>query len=142
MSLLSDSNSILGINARNLKYVRENNPKEVRALADNKLKTKRILHNAKIPVMETFAVIRNDKTLRNFNWEILPRSFVLKPNRGFGGNGMIILFGEKKRKSLEEERAWIGADGQLHTVSSLSSHIMNILEGNYSKNEGGEESPN
>jgi len=58
----------------------------------------------------------------------LPGGFALKPNRGFGGEGIIVVFGKKKGR----DDAWIKADRSLITTSDLKTHIRNILDGSYS----------
>ncbi len=73
---------ILGINARNLLYIKKFNPKKSIRLADNKLKTKEFLKQRWIPVPETFAVINNRKELFEFDRKSLPEEeFVVKPNK-------------------------------------------------------------
>jgi len=39
-------------------------------------------------------VIRSSKQLNHFDWNSLPKSFVIKPNRGSGGKGIFIFFGK------------------------------------------------
>lgn len=118
---------VLGINARNLKYLRT--PKEIRKVLDSKLLTKKILKENNLPVFETLGIIKIREELLNFNWEVLPGSFVLKPNRGFGGEGIIVVYG--KRRDIKEP-TWIRADGSLLKRKEIEHHIFNILEGNFS----------
>jgi len=76
------------MNSRNLEYIRPNNLKRAKKLADNKLLSKALLKKNGIAVPELIAVIKNQADLENFNWQTLPPSFALKPNRGFGGEGI------------------------------------------------------
>jgi glutathione synthase/RimK-type ligase-like ATP-grasp enzyme len=96
---------ILGINARNLLYIKPSISPKIRHVLDNKLLTKKALLSAHIPVPETFAVISSQKQLRDFPWAELPSSFALKPNRGFGGEGILVVFAKKKEKVLAP-RIW------------------------------------
>ena len=83
---------ILGMNARNLQYVKKQNPRKAVRLADNKLQTKKFLGERGIPFAETYAVIRSRKQLVNFDFSTLPaKNFVLKPNHGSKGRGVCIL---------------------------------------------------
>src|SRR3989339_174836 len=82
---------LLGINARNLLYIKAYNPQKAIVLADSKLKTKQFLSTRGIPVAKLYAVIHNKKELKNFQWEGTPKPFVIKPNSGYGGEGIIII---------------------------------------------------
>jgi len=116
---------VLGVNARNFSYIRACNPREVIRLVDNKLKTKRVLKNAGLPVPETYKVFRRPEQVRKFDFKSLPNSFVVKPNSGFGGKGILVVFGRTKRGFLR-------SDGGDITEEQLKLHILNILEGTYS----------
>ncbi len=118
---------VLGMNARNFSYIRAYNPREVIRLVDNKLKTKRVLKNAGLPVPETYKIFRRPEQVRNFDFKSLPDSFVVKPNSGFGGKGVLVVFGRTKKGFLR-------SDGGLLTEEQLKLHILNILEGTYSLN--------
>lgn len=119
---------ILGMNARNLLYINPGNRKKARRLADNKILSKKILEKNQIPVPQLLAKISNLKDLENFDWNSLPSSFALKPNRGFGGEGILVIYG--KRKDIEN--TWIKADGSKVTIEDLKNHIRNILDGSFS----------
>jgi alpha-L-glutamate ligase-like protein len=116
------------MNARNLRFIRPNNLRRARRLADDKLLCKKFLKQADLPVPNLIAKIRNFEELENFDWNLLPESFVLKPNRGFGGEGILVVYGKKKNV----ENTWIKADGSLVTVSDLKTHIQNIVDGSFS----------
>lgn len=125
---LSASKKILGMNARNLTYIRPHNLKKAKRLADNKIKSKMLLKRAGVPVPRLIAQISSRRTLDNFDWNILPSSFVLKPNRGLGGEGIIVVYGRKKGTT----DTWIRSDGRTVTVDDLKTHIRHILDGGYS----------
>lgn len=126
MSLLKNSQKILGMNARNLRYIRVANKKKAVKIANNKLLSKKILANNNLPVADLFGIIRNREELHNFNWQSLPNSFVLKPNLGLGGEGIIVVFGKKK------EGLWIASGDKLVSIKDLILHVSNILDGNFS----------
>lgn len=114
------------MNARNLVYIRQSNKRSAVKIADNKLKTKRKLRKAGLPVTKLYATIKDREQLYNFDWESLPNSFVLKPNRGLGGEGILITFGKKKNG------AWVLPLNQEVTADTLFQHASNILDGNFS----------
>ncbi len=123
-----NSRKILGMNARNLDFIRPNNLRRAKRLADDKLLSKKVLKKAGIPVPNLIGKIRDVDELEDFDWSLLPESFVLKPNRGFGGEGILVVYGKKKG----QENVWIKADGSLVTVDDIKTHIRNIIDGSYS----------
>lgn len=127
-SFLKNGSQILGMNSRNLEFIRPYNLKEAKKLADNKLLSKRFLKKNDIAVSPLIAKIKNLADLENFDWNSLPNSFALKPNRGFGGEGILVVYGKKKNR----EDAWVKADGSVVTIDDLKSHIQNILDGSFS----------
>jgi alpha-L-glutamate ligase-like protein len=128
ISLFKNSRKILGMNARNLQFIRPNNLRRAKRFADDKLLSKRELKRADLPVPNLITKIRSLDELENFNWSTLPESFVLKPNRGFGGEGILVVYGKKKNI----ENTWIKADGSLITVDDIRTHVTNIIDGSYS----------
>lgn len=120
------SQGLLGMNARNLDYIRPYNRKRGMEIADNKLLCKRILKKNNLGIPELIAKIKNHEELGQFDFAALPSSFALKPNRGFGGEGILVIYG---RKSSGD---WVKADGSTITVEDLKNHIRNILDGSFS----------
>jgi glutathione synthase/RimK-type ligase-like ATP-grasp enzyme len=76
------SHGILGMNARNLRYIRTKNSTESISLADSKLKTKNFLSSRGIPFAETYFTIKTQQELNVFSFDSLSsREFVIKPNK-------------------------------------------------------------
>jgi alpha-L-glutamate ligase-like protein len=125
---LEKSRYVLGMNARILTYMRPSNSLRAIRIADNKLLAKKILRKNGLPVLQTYAIIKGIQELKNFNWSILPSSFTLKPNRGLGGEGILIVYGRKKKYPYP----WVKADRKIVEIKDLQNHILNILEGTYS----------
>jgi len=128
LNFLKKSEYVLGLNARNLSYLRPSNSRRALRIADNKLLAKRILSKAGLPILETYGVISGYDDLKNFNWNNLPPTFVLKPNRGLGGEGIVIVYGRRKK----EPRPWVKADRKTVAAIDLQAHVESILEGTYS----------
>lgn len=126
--MFKKSRGILGMNARNLEYIRPLNRRRGRRIADDKLLSKRVLKKNNLPVPALIGKIRSHEELDTFDWSTLPGSFALKPNRGFGGEGILVVYGKKKNR----EDAWIKANGSVVTIEDLKSHIRNILDGSFS----------
>jgi alpha-L-glutamate ligase-like protein len=119
------SKRILGMNARNFLYVNKYNTKRAKQIADDKLETKRVLLAAGIPTANLFATFSSPRAIRRFNWKSVSGDFVLKPARGYGGEGIMVV------------RNWNGVEGvSLHgvgiTIHAIESKIFDILDGAYS----------
>lgn len=115
----------LGMNARNYLYVRPNNKRTAKKRADNKLLTKKRLLKHDIPTPSLLKVFRTHREARDFDWSSLKGSFVLKPGRGYGGSGILVV------------RNWNGVEGRRiggGTISKdeLEAEIFSILDGAYS----------
>ena len=125
------SKSVLGINARNLLYT----DRKSISISNSKIRVKEILKENLIPTPETISIIKSFEEINSFDFSSLPNSFVIKPNKGLGGEGIIILYGRKKKRNLEDEDAWISANKQIINSSELKIHMVNILNGYYSINK-------
>ena len=125
------SKSVLGINARNLLYTdRKSIP-----VSNSKIRVKEILRENSIPTPETICIIKSLEEIDSFDFSVLPKSFVIKPNKGLGGEGIIILYGRKKKRTPEDEDAWISANKQIISLTEMKVHMVNILNGYYSINK-------
>lgn len=123
-----NSRKLLGMNARNLDFVRPFNRRRGMKIADQKLLCKHVLTRSKLPVSALIGKIRSREELENFDWTTLPASFALKPNRGFGGEGILVVYARKRNRP----DAWIKANGGIVTIEDLKTHIQNILDGSFS----------
>jgi len=123
--MIFDNKGVLGINARNLLYIKPYNPKKAIKLADDKLKTKQFLAAREINVPKLFNVIKNQEELENFNFNSLPNAFVIKPNHGYGGEGIIPIVNKK-------DNYWITAGEEKLSKQDLKEHISDILDGRFS----------
>lgn len=123
---LFSNHGVLGLNARSLLYIKPFNPKKATALADSKLKTKAYLAARGIPVAKLYGRIETRDQLWNFDFAQLPDECVLKPNHGFGGEGIIVLKGrDKKGNFLRNGKKPMGDQ-------ELREHIEDILDGKFS----------
>lgn len=119
---------ILGINERNLKYVSRYNNSKAKAIADDKILTKKVLKKAEIPTPTLIRVIKDPNDLRKLDFNSLPNSFVLKPVTGLEGGGIEIFYNRDKNGN------WIRADKSKITPNDLYHHCLDILGGRYSMN--------
>ena len=126
-NFLKLNREVLGLNRRNQEYVRPYNSPSSKYIADNKILTKRVLRKELIQTPEVYKLIRTKKQLQFLDWNSLPKSFVIKPNKGTGGNGIIVFYGKKKGKN-----EWIRPNSTTMTQRDITLHIENILEGRFS----------
>ena len=117
---------LLGLNARDQLYLRYNKP-AAKKKANSKLATKRALFKAGVPVPQIFARFIKPEKVTHFDWSKLPSAFALKPNKGLGGEGIIVV-----KKRAKDSDAWITTQKTKVTVDDLKFHTLDILEGAFS----------
>lgn len=125
--------SILGLNARTYLYSYKYNKSKGKSIASSKLRTKRVMKRQGIPIPDLYGKFKEQEDIDDFEWEDLPSSFALKPNRGLGGEGIVVIKKKTKiEKDGEEKVAWKTTDRGKVTVEDLKLHTQDILEGAFS----------
>jgi len=115
----------LGMNRRNLEFLVPYNPGPLFAVVDYKPGTKRRLADAGIPVPATYAEITRQWDLRRLSAILGGRtSFVVKPARGAGGGGVVVV-------ADRAGDAFIKASGARISTADLAAHCSDILAGAY-----------
>lgn len=120
------TSSVLGLNARSQLFAYKYNSARGKKIADSKLLTAIILKKAKVPRPKIFKILRDPKTVLEFDWSTLPDKFALKPSKGLGGEGIIVV--KKKLKN----GGWLTTQKKRVTIDDLKLHTLDILEGAYS----------
>ncbi len=126
INIFQRSPAILGLNERNLKYIKPYNSPFAKRIADDKLLTKKVLIANGIETPKLVTEITSIKKLNKINFSKLPGSIVVKPKKGFGGEGIIVFFSKDKNGN------WVKADKTRYAEKDLKNHILGILEGNFS----------
>lgn len=121
------ASSILGLNARTQLYSYNYNKNKGRVVAASKLKTKKVLKKAGLAHPEVYKKFIKPESIIKLDWNKLPNSFALKPSRGLGGDGIVVV-----RKRSKDGKGWIGTNRKKYTVEDLKLHTLDILEGAYS----------
>lgn len=121
------ASSILGLNARSQLFLAPFNPTKSKRIADSKLIMYKTLKKEGIPTPGVYAKFKEPKDVLDFDWHSLPESFALKPSRGFGGEGIIVV-----KKRSKKEFGWITTQKTLVTPEDLKLNVLDILEGAYS----------
>ena len=125
MDFFKKSKDILGMNSRNLEYISRYNSSQDKKFADDKISTKRFLESRGIGVAKLYHVIKKYKQLTGEFFNALPDQFVIKPNKGFAGGGIIVVV-KKSGKN------WITAGGNKLNQDDLYRSCIDILDGKYS----------
>ena len=121
--MFATSRSILGMNARNRLYISRYNSRSDKRLADNKIFTKQFLESRGLAVARLFHVIKNHNQLTHEFLQSLPENFVIKPNSGLAGEGILVL--------KKERRGWSTPRGKRYKTDDIYQHCAAILEGKY-----------
>ena len=121
-----DEIGVLGINRRNAEYTLKYNSRDHYPLVDDKLRTKKLALKADIAVPELYGVIETEYEVRNFTHIVQSYpDFVIKPSRGSGGSGILVINGRTKELFRK-------VDGVLMNQEELEYHLFNVISGLYS----------
>ena len=116
----------VGMNRRNLAFLVPYNRRALFALADHKGTTKRVLAAAGIPVPPTYAELTMQWDIRRLGALVAPhRDFVLKPARGSGGGGVLVVV-------RHEHGRFVKPSGAVLSLADLAAHCSEILSGAFS----------
>lgn len=120
------ASSILGLNSRGALFTGKYNSRKAKSIADSKLQTDRVLRLAKVSHPKIFKKFKDANQVFDFDWTTLPDSFALKPSRGLGGDGIIVV---KKRVTKD---MWLTSSKQKISTEDLKMQALDILEGAFS----------
>lgn len=121
-----EAKGVVGINMRNARFVLPNNPRRLYDLVDNKIRAKGLAQQRGIAVPETYAIVHSPKEIRRLHRMLGEQdSFVVKPARGSGGKGILVI-------SSKEGDRFVKPSGAMVTREELRFHMQNIIAGLYS----------
>lgn len=123
--------SILGLNARAAQFSYNYNSLPAKKRADSKIQTARVLTRADIPTPKIYKKLTKPEDLTHFAWEELGSSFVIKPSRGLGGEGIVIIKKKLTSRKLTQP-VWVNSQKQRLSREDLNLHSLDIIEGAYS----------
>lgn len=117
---------VVGINMRNARFLLPNNPRRLYDNVDNKLRTKQLAEELNIAIPETYAVVSSPRETAKIDRLIGEHdSFVIKPARGSGGKGILVITGK-------EGKHFVKPSGSKLTLDEIRHHCSNILAGLFS----------
>ena len=117
---------VLGMNRRNAEYIMALNARSAYPLVDDKVQTKRLAQKFGIPIPELYSVVENHGSIAEL-MKALEKldEFVVKPARGAGGSGIILIRGRTAD-------GFVTQSGKVMTTDDLTYHISTILSGIHS----------
>jgi alpha-L-glutamate ligase-like protein len=117
---------LLGINKRNADYILPENARKYYPLVDDKYLTKKLAQSAGVPVPSLIGVIQIQRQVRSLPTMLgTNASFVVKPARGSGGEGIIVFTGRVKN-------LYRRSNGYLMSQEDLTYHLSRVLSGVFS----------
>jgi alpha-L-glutamate ligase-like protein len=117
---------ILGMNARNAERILDWNPRRCFPLVDGKRAMHELCQKIGVPTPDLFAALLSHGSLHH-----LPRllgghdDFVIKPNRGAAGRGVLVITGRKGNNFVRH-------NGQLLSLEEIEQHVSGIISGLFS----------
>ncbi|HKI32749.1 MAG TPA: alpha-L-glutamate ligase-like protein [Gemmataceae bacterium] len=117
---------ILGMNRRNAACILDHNPRALYPLVDDKLRMHHLCRRIGVPTPDVYAVVGSHSELRRLPQTVGERGdFVVKPNRGSAGRGVLVLTGR-------DGRDFVRHNGERLRFEQMRQHLSDILSGMYS----------
>lgn len=117
---------VLGMNARNVRYIGRYNDRDKYPIVDDKLNTKRAAKRMGIAVPDLIVAFETQPSRARVMEVIEPLwQFVIKPARGSGGKGILVIAGRNGDK-------YVKPSGVEVTALDILRHASNIHSGLYS----------
>ncbi|MCE9562451.1 MAG: alpha-L-glutamate ligase-like protein [Planctomycetes bacterium] len=117
---------VLGMNARNTGCILDHNPRSRFPCVDSKRMMHELCRNIGVPTPDLYAALLSHSALRHLPKLLENRTdFVVKPNRGAGGRGIMVITGHTGAN-------YIRHNGTTVTADDLRQHVSGILSGLFS----------
>lgn len=117
---------VLGMNRRNGDYIMRCNPRSSFPLLDDKVLTKRLAAARQIPTPPLYLLVERHGDIARFEKALEGRcEFVVKPARGSGGSGILLI-----RDCTE--KGFVTQSGEVIARGDFQYHLADILSGIFS----------
>ncbi|WP_165311653.1 alpha-L-glutamate ligase-like protein [Vibrio ziniensis] len=117
---------IMGMNKRNHAYIGRYNDRSKYPLVDDKLKTKLIAQQAGATVPKLIGVVSNQGDVKHIHEMVKDwQGFVIKPARGSGGKGILVITSHK-------DGVYTKPSGSTINKEDVERHVSNALAGLFS----------
>ncbi len=119
------SENILGMNRRNVDFVKVHNKRRDFPQADDKILAKQFFETHGVPTAPTLKIISSLFEARNFHTKFVPHDFVIKPACGSQGKGILVIVGKTND-------GFTSVSGEHLTAAKVEYELASILFGKYS----------
>ncbi|NLW05724.1 MAG: alpha-L-glutamate ligase-like protein, partial [Pseudomonadaceae bacterium] len=117
---------VLGLNERNIACISAHNPRKGFPLVDDKLQTKLLAQDYQIATPALLGVIRHQAEIAKFERHLPQQDgFVIKPAKGSGGKGILVIQYASGDRYLKASGEWISRQ-------TVQRHLSNLISGLYS----------
>ncbi len=117
---------ILGLNRRNAAFILDYNPRAFYPVVDDKLRMQNLCRNVRVPTPDIFASLESHSELKRFPNLLGDRQgFIIKPNRGSAGRGVLVIVGRVGSSFARH-------NGEKLTGEQIRQHLSDVLSGMYS----------
>jgi alpha-L-glutamate ligase-like protein len=118
---------ILGMNRRNTECILDLNPRAAYPAVDSKRKMRDLCWAIDVPTPAIFATVAAHSALRHLPRLLTGRNdFVIKPNRGAGGRGILVVAGRDGETFIRHNGERIGFNEVRQHVSSVVSGLFSL----------------
>jgi len=117
---------VLGINSRNADYVMRCNARSSFPVVDDKTLTKKLAGAHAIPTPRIYTVVETHGDIAGLRQKLREhREFALKPARGAGGSGIVLVLDSA-------ENGYVTQSGRVILFEDFDYHVAEILSGIFS----------
>jgi len=120
-------NGFLGMNRRNAGYIMRYNARSAFPLVDNKVLTKELARRHGVPTPPLYHVVRCHGDIKGFEQQVEDRrEFALKPARGSGGSGIVLVVDRTKGGFVKQSGKTVAREELLYHISGILSGIYSL----------------
>lgn len=118
---------VIGMNHRNVVCIARNNPRHLYPRVDNKLLTKILAKDAGIAVPKLIGVVKTQGHVRELEAFLEhDKAFVMKPAKGSGGKGILVITGRDGKDYLKPSGAKVSHQEVCKHASSTLSGLFSL----------------
>jgi alpha-L-glutamate ligase-like protein len=117
---------ILSMNRRNAACILDHNPRALFPVVDDKLRMRDLCDRIGVPTPAVYRVLSSHSMLRRLPEHLGDLAdFVIKPNRGSAGRGVLVVVGK-------QDDAYVRHNGAPLRLEEIRQHLSDLLSGMYS----------